>query len=390
MRRRQHLLGAILAGAWLAAGAPWLACRLAFAQAAAPPPQPVGTVTAAMQPTTPGADFVGRVEAIDRVEVRARVTGFLLETFFKEGDTVQEGAKLFQIDPAPFQAALQQAQGALQQAQGTLDNATTQRRRAEELLKTSATSVATRDDRLAAERNAQGALTMAEANVKSAQINLDYATIVAPIAGRIGRAKVTRGNVVSPETGPLTLIVSQDPMYVAFPVSQREFLRVRQEGREEKRENLIVKLRFADGSYYDQNGVIDFVDVTVNKDTDTIMVRARVPNPAGALTDGQYVRVVVQRDKPVEKIVIPQSALLANQSGLYVFVVEDGKAAPKQVKTGGEVGTGVAIEQGLNVGDLVVVSGLQSLRPGAPVVATPASSPGNLPALPAAAPANGG
>ena len=142
---------------------------------------------------------------------------------------------------------------------------------------------------------------------------------------------------------------------------------VRRDGRKQ-RENLIVKLRFADGSYYDQNGEIDFVDVTVNKDTDTIMVRAKVPNPAGALTDGQYVRVVVQRDKPVEKIVIPQAALLANQSGPYVFVVEDGKAVPKQVKTGPEVGTGIAIEQGLTVGDLVVVSGPAepaARRPGA-------------------------
>ncbi len=388
MRRPQTMIGAILALAYLALGLPGLACRPAFAQAAQA--LPVGTIAAAMQPTTPGADFVGRVEAIDRVEVRARVTGFLLETFFKEGDTVEERAKLFQIDPAPFEAALQQAQGALLQAQGTLDNATTQRARAEELLKTNATSVAVRDDRLAAERNAQGALAMADANVKTAQINLDYTTIVAPISGRIGRAKVSRGNVVSPETGPLTLIVSQDPMYVAFPVSQREFLRIRQEGGKTSRENLIVKLRFADGSYYDENGEIDFVDVTVNKDTDTILVRARVPNPNGALTDGQYVRVLVQRDKPIEKIVVSQAALLANQTGPYVFVVEDGKAVPKQVKTGAAVGTGIAVEQGLNVGDLVVVSGLQSLRPGAPVLATPAPSPAGLPVLPAARPANGG
>jgi membrane fusion protein (multidrug efflux system) len=388
MRRARTLVSAILAGAWLTLGAP--AIRPAYPQSAPAQALPVGTVAAAMQPITPGADFVGRVEAIDRVEVRARVTGFLLETFFKEGDTVQEGAKLFQIDPAPFQAALQQAQGALLQAQGTLDNASTQRRRAEELLKTNATSTATRDDRVAAERNAQGALAMAEANVKTAQINLDYTTIIAPIAGRIGRAKVSRGNVVSPETGPLTLIVSQDPMYVAFPVSQREFLRLRQEGDKTRREDLIVKLRFADGSYYDQNGEIDFVDVTVNKDTDTIMVRARVPNPTDALTDGQYMRVVVQREKPVEKIVIPQAALLANQNGLYVFVVEDGKAVPKQVKTGPEVGTGIAIEQGVSAGDLVVVSGLQSLRPGAPVLATPTPSPSGLPVLPAAPPANGG
>jgi membrane fusion protein (multidrug efflux system) len=329
------------------------------------------------------------VEAIDRVDIRARVTGFLQEAFFKEGETVKEGAKLFQIDPAPFQAALQEAQGALLQAQSTLANASLQRARAEELVKSSATSVATRDERIATERNAQGSVAIADANLKTATINLGYTTITAPIAGRIGRAAVTKGNVVSPSSGPLVLIVSQDPMYVTFPVSQREFLRVRQENADKpggdatSRDNLIVKLRFADGSSYGQDGKIDFVDVTVNKGTDTVMVRARVANPNGALTDGQFVRVAVQGNKPQEMIVVPQSALLADQEGLYVFVVIDGKATVKRVKTGPDVGTGIAIEQGLTGGEQVVVSGLQSLRPGAPVVASPIPMPAALTSLPA-------
>jgi membrane fusion protein (multidrug efflux system) len=350
---------------------------------------PVGTVAAAKQPVTSAIDFVGRVEAIDRVDIRARVTGFLQEAFFKEGETVKEGAKLFQIDPAPFQAALQEAQGALLQAQSTLANASLQRARAEELVKSSATSVATRDERIATERNAQGSVAIADANLKTATINLGYTTITAPIAGRIGRAAVTKGNVVSPSSGPLVLIVSQDPMYVTFPVSQREFLRVRQENADKpggdatSRDNLIVKLRFADGSSYGQDGKIDFVDVTVNKGTDTVMVRARVANPNGALTDGQFVRVAVQGNKPQEMIVVPQSALLADQEGLYVFVVIDGKATVKRVKTGPDVGTGIAIEQGLTGGEQVVVSGLQSLRPGAPVVASPIPMPAALTSLPA-------
>ena len=343
----------------------------ADAQQAAGQPIPVGTVIATKQPVNRGVDFVGRVEAIDRVEVRARVTGFLQQTFFKEGETVKEGDKLFQIDPAPFEAALQQAQGALLQAQGTLTNASVQRARAEELVKTSATSVATRDERIAAEKNAQGAVAMADADLKTATINLGYTTIISPITGRIGRAKVTKGNVVSPDTGPLVLIVSQDPMYVTFPVSQREFLRVRQEGHKADRDSLVVKLRFADGAAYSHDGKIDFVDVTVNRGTDTVSVRARVPNPDGVLTDGEFMRVAVQGDAPEEKVVIPQAALLADQEGVYVFVVQDGKAVVKRIKTGGEVGTGVAVDQGLTGGEQVVVSGLQTLRPGAPVVASP-------------------
>ena len=343
----------------------------AGAQQAPGQPIPVGTVVAVKQPVTQATEFVGRVEAVDRVDVRARVTGFLQQTFFKEGDAIKEGDKLFQIDPAPFEAALQQARGALFQAQGTLTNATAQRARADELVKTATTSVAVRDERVAAERSAQGGVEMAEANEKTATINLDYTTILAPVSGRIGRAKVTKGNVVGPDAGSLVLIVSQDPMYVTFPVSEREFLRLREEGNKTRKDGYEVKLRFADGAAYGQDGKIDFVDVTVNKATDTVLVRARVANPTNALTDGQFMRVAVQGDKPQEKIVVPQAALLADQEGLYVFVVQDGKAVVKRVKTGAEVGTGIAIEQGLSGGELVVAFGLQSLRPSAPVVASP-------------------
>ncbi len=374
MRRLSSVAAPFLLAAMLSLSHP------ASAQQPAGQPTPVGTVIAARQPVTQGVDFVGRVEAIDRVEIRARVTGFLTDTFFKEGSIVHEGDKLFQIDPAPFEAAVQEAQGALLQAQGALTNASVQRARAEELVKTSATSVAVRDERIAAEKNAQGAVAIADANLKTATINLGYTTITAPVTGKIGRAKVTRGNVVGPDSGPLVLIVSQDPMYVTFPVSQREFLRIRQDGGNAHRDSLVVKLRFADGSPYAQDGKIDFVDVTVNRSTDTVSVRARVPNPDGVLTDGEFMRVAVQGDKPEEKVVVPQAALLADQEGIYVFVVQDGKAVVKRIKPGGEVGTNTIVEQGLSGGEQVVVSGLQALRPGAPVVASPMPAATTMPA----------
>jgi membrane fusion protein (multidrug efflux system) len=162
---------------------------------------------------------VGRIEAPSRVEVRARVTGYFDAVLFKEGERVREGNLLYRIDQAPFQAAVQQAQGALLRAQATYTNASLQAARAEELVKTSATPVAERDKRVAERQSSQGDVVTAEANLRTAEINLGYTEIKAPINGIVGKTAVTKGNLVGPDSGVLTTIVSQDPMYVAFPVS---------------------------------------------------------------------------------------------------------------------------------------------------------------------------
>ncbi|HEV7323460.1 MAG TPA: efflux RND transporter periplasmic adaptor subunit [Bosea sp. (in: a-proteobacteria)] len=343
----------------------------ALAQQPAPTAVPVGTVIAEKRAITQTADFVGRIEAVNRVDVRARVTGYLEEVLFKDGSTVAEGAPLFRIERAPFEAAVEQAQGALERAQGTLQNATVQRQRAEELLKTSAGSVAIRDQRVAEEKGAQGDQTTAEANLKTAQINLGYTEIKAPIAGRIGRTKLTKGNVVGPDTGVLVQIVSDDPMYVTFPVSQREFLALKTNRLPADGSAPLVSLRFSDGSTYEQKGRVDFIDVSVERATDTVLVRATLPNPAGKLIDGTLVRVAVQADKSEEKVLVPQSALIADQQGAYVFAVEDGKAVVKRVKVGAETGSYIVIEQGLVGNEQIVIQGLQNLRPGVPVLASP-------------------
>ena len=348
------------------------------AQATAPA-IPVGVTKAVLQPIIRSTDFVGRVEALEKVNLRARVSGYLEGVLFTEGGVVKEGDKLFQVDPAPYQAALERAQGALVQAGATFTNAALQRARADELVRTQATSQATRDDRVAAEQSARGALVLAQADVKTAQINLDYTDIAAPITGRIGRAAVTRGNLVGPESGVLATIVSQDPMAVVFPVSQREFLALHKAEAPTDPGKLVVRLHFADGSSYAQPGTIDFVNVTVDRATDTVLVRARVANGGGQLVDGQYVRVAVEAEKPVEKVVVPQASLIADQSGLYVFIVKDGKAEMARVKTSGEIGPNVVVESGLEGGELVVVNGVLLLRPGAAVVATPIPATGELP-----------
>ena len=227
---------------------------------------PVGTVAAELRPVTRAAEFVGRVEAIERVRIRARITGFLQDTLFKEGELVKAGDVLYRIEPETFQAAAQQAQGALLQAQGNLANATLQLNRTQELAKSETASRALLDERTANQKDAQGALIIADANLKTANVNLSYTAITAPITGEIGRSKLTKGNVVGPDSGVLTEIVSRDPMYVTFPVSQREFLRFQEAAeRRQAREMLAVRIRFSDGTLYDQIGQIDFIDVTVDQ-----------------------------------------------------------------------------------------------------------------------------
>jgi membrane fusion protein (multidrug efflux system) len=351
-----------------------LSCGLVLpvdAQQGQPAAIAVGTVAAARKPIAKSADFVGRVEAVDRVEVKARVTGYLEEVVFKEGDLVKEGAPLYRIEKGLFQAAVEQAQGALERSKAAKVLTVVQLQRAQDLLAKSAGTEVARDQAQAADQQASGAIMTDEANLSTAKINLGYTDIVSPITGKVGKSNITKGNVIGPDSGALTLIVSQDPMYVSFPVSQREFLAIRQSGRQLDVKNIKAKLRFSDGSTYQQEGQINFVDVTVDRSTDTILARASFPNPTGALVDGQLVRVALESATPEEKVVVPQAALIADQEGIYVFVVEDGKAAVKRVKVGGESGTDAVIEQGLSGNELVIVEGLQGVRPGMAVRASP-------------------
>jgi membrane fusion protein, multidrug efflux system len=343
----------------------------ALAQQPAPTTVPVGVVKAELKPISKTKDFVGRVEAIDRVQIVPRVEGFLEEVKFKEGDLVKEGSPLYLIEQGLYKDAVQQAQGELERARAGKSLTEIQLQRAQELFTKQAGTAVARDQALAADQQASGQILTDQANLKTANINLGYTEISSPVAGKIGRTNITKGNVVGPNSGPLTLVVSQDPMYVTFPVSQVDVLEAYKEGHANIN-NIKVKLRFSDESMYDQVGEINFVDVTVDRATDTVTLRATIPNPKGLLIDNQLVRVILETGTPVEKVVIPQAALIADQEGVYVFVVDDGKAAVRRVKPGGESGPNVRVEFGLSAGDLVIVEGLQSLRPGTPVRVTPA------------------
>ena len=335
------------------------------------PAIPVGVVTAERKPVTKSQDFVGRVEAVQRVEVRARITGYLEKVAFKEGDLIKEGAPLYSIEKGLFEAAVGQAEGALEKDKAAKTLTEVQLQRAEELLAKGSGTQVGRDQAFAADESAKGSLLIDEANLQTAKINLSYTEISSPIGGKVGKTNVTVGNVVSPQSGLLTVIVSQDPMYVTFPVSQREFLRAQQAGKSVDVTGIKASLLFADGTPYKYPGKINFVDVTVDRSTDTVLARASFPNPDFALIDGQLVRVALEGASPEEKIVIPQAALISDQEGVYVFIANDGNAAVRRIKVGAAVGSGVVVEQGLTGGELVVVEGFQGLRPNIAVRPTP-------------------
>ncbi len=340
----------------------------ALAQPAAPR---VGTMPVALKGVAQGAEFVGRVDAIDKVQLHARITGTLEEVSFKEGDAIAAGAPLYKIDRAPFEAALQQAQGAVLLAQATYANASAQRARTQELVRTNAAPAAQLDTRIADEKNAQGNLISADAALKQAQINLSYADITAPVAGVIGRSAVTRGNIVGPDSGILATIVSEDPIRVTFPVSQRFLLTLDRTRLQNAGDKAVVRLRFADGTEYPQTGRIDFVDNIVDRATDTVLVRAQFANPNRILVDGQLVRVRVAAAQTQDQVVVPQAAILADQQGAYVFTVVDGKATVTRIRLGAAEGTDVVVQDGLKGGEQLIVVGIESLRPGIAVTPVP-------------------
>lgn len=356
-------------------------------------PPAVGVLTAERRPVTESAEFVGRVEATDRVNIRARVTGFLQERLFREGGDVAEGDVLFRLERAPFEAQVEQARANLAGATATLENARVALARARELRQTGAGTQVTLDNAQALERTATAQVLAAQAAVRVAEINLGYTEIRAPIGGQIGRSNLAVGNVVGPDAGSLATIVSQDPMRVAFAVSQRTALELRNrfEGRG-GRTAVLVRIRTADGRLYPEPGSIDFIDNQIDRNTDTILVRARIANPVRQfdgqaasvspreLVDGQFVSVSVEGAEPVMAITLPRAAVLQDQQGSFVFVVAEGNRAERRnVKLGRSSAETAVVEDGLRGGETVVVEGLQRVRPGQPVnpaPATPRAAPG--------------
>lgn len=342
----------------------------------APPPAVVVTPSkeAAIEEQ---AQFIGRVAAVHRVDIQARVQGFLKERKFTEGQQVKAGELLYLIEPEQYQAVVRQREADLAKAVADELNARTQLTRNLDLLKQKNVSQASVDELQAKQSIAKASIAQAQAALDAAKLDLDYTRIIAPVAGRIGFSKYSVGNLVGPSSGTLATIVSSDPIYVQFPVTQRDVLESRRNIEELGGDpaRVTVLARLPDDTLYDQKGKLDFIDVTTDRGTDTVTVRAVFPNPKGVLVDGQYVGVVFQDDKPVKGIVVPQSALQVDQQGNFVLIVTpENKVEVRRVETGPTVGADVAIRKGLAVGELVITEGIQKVQAGMVVTTAPSQA----------------
>jgi membrane fusion protein, multidrug efflux system len=342
----------------------------AQAQQAAPPPA-VLVQPAELKPIADQAEFIGRVAAIDKVELHARVKGFLGPRKFKDGDMVKEGQVLFTIEPEPYQAVVDQKIAQRDAAKAALANADTQLSRAEELLRTKTGTQVTYDQRLSEQLQAKAQLEDASAQLRDAEIQLSYTQIKSPIDGRIGRASVSPGNIVGPDSGVLATVVQENPIRVLFSITQRELLDARRDMT--AGDALVVRLRLADGSIYKEKGKLDFIDVTVDASTDGQTVRAVFDNSQGLLTDGQTVRVIVEDEKVPTVVAVPLAAIARDQTGPYLYVVNDKNVAEqRRIKTGVTRDGLIAITEGVKAGDKVMIQGQQRVRPGMTVTPTEA------------------
>ena len=350
----------------------FVCCGAAMAQGTPPPPA-VSVIPVASRQVTETGEFLGRVTAINKVDIVARVAGFIEERNFTEGQKVKTGDLLFRLEQATYKAAVEQQRANLAKAKATAVNTALQLQRGQELVRNQNIPQSTLDQRAADDAAAQAEVMQAQALLDQAQINLDYTEIRSPIDGRIGLAVYTVGNLVSPSSGTLATIVSQDPIYVIFQASERDVLEYSRRIAEsaDKSPHVVIHVKLPNGSTYPYPGLSNFLDVQVDATTDTVAVRAQLPNPDGVLIPGGIVGVTVERGAPRSALTVPQSAVLLDQAGRYVLVVDSAKKVElRRITAGVEQGRDIVVTSGLKEGELVIVEGIQKVHPGQIVAAT--------------------
>ncbi|MFH1152677.1 MAG: efflux RND transporter periplasmic adaptor subunit [Pseudomonadota bacterium] len=340
---------------------------------AAPPgqegPLPMVTVTRIMDlDTTPVTDYVGHVEAIQTVDLRARVEGFVEKINFREGDDVKAGQVLYVIEQAPYKARVDADRARLQQASAELIRAGQHLKRLQDA-RPEAIPATDLDNAVAAELVAKAQVASAEAALAGSELNFTYTTIMAPISGRIGMTAYTAGNLVGPSSGTLARIVQTDPIRVVYSISENDLASVTEalkDASNGKGKRLLApQLRLAGADLLPEKGHVTFVDNQVDAATGTIAVRAEFDNPLGRLIPGQYATVFVKESEPRMRPVVPQAAVLVNREGRFVFVVDDKNVvSSRPIVIGKAIDTNWAVESGLTAGEQVIVQGIQKVKPG--------------------------
>jgi membrane fusion protein (multidrug efflux system) len=355
------------------------------------PPPEVGVVTVSARTLPLPTELPGRIEASRTAQVRARVTGIVQKRLFVEGSDVKAGQALFQIDPAPYRAAVDSAKATLAKAQANLQQASALATRYKPLRAASAVSQQEFDNAQSAQGQAEADVAGAKAALQTAELNLGYATVTAPISGRIGRALVTEGALVTQaEATQLATIQQIDPVYVNFTQAVTDLQKLRQalaSGKAKRLDRSVpVRILLDDGSEYPQDGKLLFEDLSVDPTSGQVSVRAEVPNPRGVLLPGLYVRGRLAQVAVDQAMLVPQQAVSRGDQGDTVMVVgPDNKPVPRPVKLGGAQGDNWVVLSGLKAGEQVIVDGFQKMRPGAAVKPVPWTPPSAANSAPAAA-----
>lgn len=306
------------------------------------------------------AESTGRVEAQYSIDVIARVSGFLLKKYFKEGDFVKKGQLLFQIDPREYQLSVNNSRAAVNQYQALYTNAQQEWHRANALVKEDLISRSDVDSSLAARNQNRALLDSANQQLELAKVNLSYTSIRSPIDGRIGKVNITEGNYVTATSGSLVNVASVSPVYVSFSLKGDDFVKLLKAS--DKFKDVEVKVQFGDGSWYDKVGTVNFVDNKIDKDSGSVQMRATFDNEKGWLVPGAYMKVKLTAPKTVEFMTVPQACAKGDaMSGYYVWAVQDNKAVRKDIKVSDDINNNWIVEDGLNKSDVIVVSGIQNV-----------------------------
>ncbi|MCY9853743.1 efflux RND transporter periplasmic adaptor subunit [Vibrio mediterranei] len=316
--------------------------------------------------------YIGRMDAVEDTAITAQVSGYLLERHFQEGQIVEKGQLLYTIEPSTFEAQVASAKAMVSEARSSLKKAELDFERGKNLVKSNNISQAEFDALTASLMSARAQLEAGIAQEKVAEVNLSHTTIRAPFTGRISDSKVSTGDLLSPSSGVLTTLVSMDPIYASFSISERERLalgmdQIEGDGSDESN-GVAVNVILEDGRVYEQQGKIDFLGNRINLNTGTLAMRAVVENPSQRLLPGQHVRVELMEKEASDVVTVPRRAVQTDLEGDFVMIVSEGNVAERRnVALGPQVETGVVIRSGLKTTDVVITQGLQRVRNGIPV-----------------------